>query len=108
MRAQSFDELAILLAHLGPLPVLPLSEIDPRQVVRLQTRLAIHPLAPAEIERVHALFGTDRTGGRENRQELSVGIGTLVRHLLGSEPDEDWISERTSRAFRADTLGEAP
>jgi len=108
LRAQSLDELATLLAHLGPLPVLPLRDVDPRQVVRLQTRLAIHPLAPAEIERVHALFGTNRAGGRENRQERSVGIGTLVRRLLGSEPDEAWISEQTSRTFRADTLGEAP
>ena len=108
LRAETLSELSDLLAHLGPMPVAPLRRIDPRQVIRVQSRLAIHPLAPAEIERVHALFGGDRDGGRENRQELSIGIGTLVRRLLGNEPDEDWIAAETSRAFRADTLGGEP
>jgi hypothetical protein len=108
LRAGTLDELAALLTRLGPLPVLPLSGIDPRRIVRLQARLAVYPLAPAEIARVHALFGTEQDAGREERQELSVGIGTLVRRLFGGDADEDWVCTQTSRAFRADTLGEAP
>jgi hypothetical protein len=102
-QAATMDELAEMLRTVGPLPVSRLANLPAsfrgERLLRLRARLAIHPLAPAQAERVHALF----TGGAEqddpDRREISVGIGALIRRFLGRESTEDWAAETLSSPF---------
>jgi len=71
-------------------------------------RLAVYPIAPAEIERVHALFGGGPSESEADRREVSVGLSSLVRYFLGDQPDEDWVADATSGPFTRQSLAEAP
>jgi len=97
--------LTILVKYL---PVLPLPGLDPTAPMRLRSRLAVHPLAPTEIERVQSLFGGDSGEDEPDRREVSVGLGTLVRYFLRGGPDENWISDVTSSAFTGASLEATP
>lgn len=108
-RVESLDEVTSFLGRLGPLPVLPMGDLDWAAPLRLRSRLAVHPLAPAEIERVQSLFGGDSgTDDEPDRREVSVGLGSLVRYFLGGHPDEDWVTDVTSRVFTGSALAEEP
>lgn len=104
-RVGSIDEITSLMTELGPIPVAPLDRL-PSTSMRLTVRMAVHPLAQTEVERVRAIFGGEQRDERTNRREVSVGFGSLLRYFLGSQPDEDWIAEANSEPFRADALEE--
>ncbi len=107
-RLTSLDEVAEMLRHLGPLPVLPLERFGMDERLRIRVRLAVHPLAPTEVRRVRSLFGGEPTEEASDRREVSVGLGSLVRYFLGGPPDQDWIADATSAPFTWHTLAEAP
>jgi hypothetical protein len=106
-RAETLEQVEAALARLGPLPVYPLAALPPQSPLRLQVQMAIHPLAPREVERVRALFGEDAVeeGGR---REVSVGVGTLLRYFLGKSPGENWVAAVTSDTFRCAGLPAEP
>ncbi len=106
LRLSSIEEVAEHLARLGPLPVLPIDLLSDRATVRIRARLAVHPLAPAEILKVRALFGGQ--GSDPDRREVSVGLGSLIRVFLGGQPEEDWVAEAFSPPFTPETLGGQP
>jgi len=107
-RLASLDEVGELLRHLGPLPVLPMARLPRGLTFRIRVRLAVYPIAPAEIERVHALFGGGPSESEADRREVSVGLSSLVRYFLGDQPDEDWVADATSGPFTRQSLAEAP
>lgn len=107
-RAASIEGVASLMGRLGPFPVLPMRLLDPGQSLRIRVRLAVHPLAPAEIQRVHALFGGEASGGDPDRREVSAGLGTLLRYFLGRERDAGWAADVTSPPFTWGSLARAP
>lgn len=99
-RATSLEEVAQLMARLGPLPVLPLARLPVPPLLQIRARLAVQPLAPAELDRVGALFEGGRTSAAEpNRHESSVRLGSLVRYFLGKQPGEDWVAEAFTSRF---------
>jgi hypothetical protein len=107
-RAGTIEEVERLLSALGPLPVLSRSAMPSISDLRIRVRMAIHPLAPAEIERVHDLLAGESIDGNTGRREVSVGFGSLLRYFLGGEPEEDWIATATSQPFSWESLTEAP
>lgn len=92
----TLGELGEALSRLGPLPVARMATVAPGVAHRVRARLAVHPIAPAEVERVQSLFTEDP---RTERREISVGLGSLVRFFLGKRSDERWISDVTSSPF---------
>jgi len=99
-RVSSIDEVAALLRRLGPLPLAPLRLLGDATTWEVTARIAVHPLAPAEVARVRSLFGEDAG----TRREVLVGIGSLVDYFFGDPPDEDWVGEATSSPFRPGDL----
>lgn len=104
-KAKTIEDVASILANLGPLPAAPLRFIDPETAARVHVRLAVFPLAPDALERVHSALAGDATGERD-RQEVSVGLGTLVRYFLGRSPEEEWLATGQSAFFRLSALEE--
>jgi hypothetical protein len=98
-RAGTIDEVAATLRNVGPLPVLRLSDLGGERLVRLRVRLAIHALAPGEIERMHALFTGSAPMEDPDRREISVGVGVLIRRFLGRDSRETWSAESISPPF---------
>ena len=98
-RAASMEELAALLRSIGPLPLPRATGFDARRPGRVRVRLAVHPLAPAEADRTHALFVGDVSGNGGERREVSAGLGTLLRYFLGRSPAEAWRAEARSEPF---------
>lgn len=101
-RLPTIEAVAEILANLAPMPVAPLRLVDAGGELTVRARVAVHPLAPAERRRVHALFGGGT--GDADRREVSIGLGSLVRFFLGRTPEEDWIAEAHSARFRRATL----
>lgn len=106
-RLDSVDDLPAFLGALGPLPVAPVSALPTGGRWRLRARLAVHPLAPTEVARVRQLFTEERT--REaSRQEVSVGLRSLVNVFFGDPPDEDWVDDARSLPFTVAALDRWP
>jgi len=107
-RVESLDAVSEILGRLGPLPVLPIGGLEEQSIMRLRLRLAVHPLATAEVERVQSLFGGEPDEDEEDtdRREVSVGLGSLVRYFLRRSPDEDWVADVTSGRFTRASLAE--
>jgi hypothetical protein len=107
-RVRTVDEIASLLAELGPLPVARMKSLRSTDRFRIRARLAVHPLAPAEAHRVHAILGGEMESGGPNRKEVSVSIGSLIRYFLKHGEEEEWVCEATSHSFVLDTLSTHP
>lgn len=113
-----FADLAALqgfLAELRALPVAPLASLsalggDAR--LRLRAGLSLHPVAPSEIARVGEAIGVDASdaaapGG--GGQEVSVGLGRLIRLFYRGESDRAEPAARAvSNWFRLEELRDAP
>ncbi len=107
-RASSIEEIAGWLARLGPIPVAPLAGLGGEEPFRIRVRLAVHPLAPAEIRRVRALFGGGDPEDDADRREVSIGFGSVLRYFLGKRPGEEWVADRTSLPFFRGSLPREP
>ena len=107
-RAASIEEAAVQMERIGPIPVLPAARIQKDLAWRLRVRLAVHPLAPAETERIHRIFEGTGSGETGERREVSVGVGALVRYFLGRRNEETWTAEASSEPFIWSALPETP
>jgi hypothetical protein len=75
-------------------------------MMQLRVQLAVHPLAPTQIKKVRSLFDRSPDDQSEDRREVSIGLGTLVRFFLGRQEEEEWIADSISRPFSIPTLDE--
>lgn len=107
-RVRTIEEIASLLAELGPLPVARIRSVSPNTQIKIRARLAVYSLAPAEAHRVHAILGGDTESGGSDRQEVSVNIGSLIRYFLRHGENEEWVCEAVSPIFDPDTLSITP
>ena len=107
-RVSDMDALAAALQRLGPIAVASVRMLDSRTPMRIRVRLSVHPLAPAEADRAHALFAGDLTSNGGDRREVSAGMGSLLRFFLGRAPASDWDAQATSAPFTARALQRAP
>jgi hypothetical protein len=105
-RVGTMEGVIDLMSHLGPFPVAPLRRLGSGQSMRVRVRLAVHPLAPAEIRRVHALFGGEPDPESSDRREVSTGVGALLRFFLGREREDGWAADATSPPFTSASLAE--
>jgi hypothetical protein len=89
-RFTSLDDLQTYLAELGAVPVAPLGELAPGASYRLRIGLQVHPIAPAEQERVEDAIAGDGRPRREgqDQQEASVSLGRLIRFFYKGGGDD--------------------
>jgi hypothetical protein len=80
-RFQSLDDLEAYLAELRQVPVIPADRLEPASRYRLRIGLQVHPIAPAEQDRVEDVIVGDQRPRREgqDQQEASVSLGRLIR-----------------------------
>jgi hypothetical protein len=113
-RVSSIEEVAAQLEELGPLPVISMAHplvaecVAGEARLRLRARLAVHPLAPTEFERVSEVFGGQGESSDPNRREVSVGLGSLFRYFMRGQPDEDWVAQGESTPFSCTVLDDVP
>lgn len=106
-----FGDLADLEAYLAELtevPVAPLVRLDPGARYRLHIGLEVHPIAPAEQDRVEEVIAGERRPGREGRdeQEAQVSMGRLIRFFFKGG-DEGGAHEAVSAWFTRKELDDA-
>jgi hypothetical protein len=80
-RFNSLDDLSFYLEEMGAMPVIPVSRLEPDARYRLRVGLQVHPIAPAEQDRVEDVIVGDQRPRREGQdeQEASVSLGSLIR-----------------------------
>ncbi len=80
-RFRSLADLQAWLADLTDVPVLPVDRLEPDARYRLRVGVAVHPIAPAQQERVEDAIAGGRAPGREgeDQQEAQVSLGKLIR-----------------------------
>jgi hypothetical protein len=106
-RLKSLRDVESMLAHVNPIPILPLAKLRADLPYRVRVRLAVHPLAPSEIQRSRDLVAGEAAGLDDpNRREFSVGLNSLFRFFLGKADDEKWVTEATSAPFTPAGLSE--
>jgi len=106
-RFRSIDDLEAYLAELGAVPVIPIDLLAPEARYRLRIGLQVHPIAPAEQERVEDAISGDQRPGREgqDQQETSVSLGRLIRFFYkgggsgrgGQETVSGWFTRKDLR-----------
>jgi len=89
-RFTSLDDLSFYLGEMSGVPVIPVSRLEPGSRYRLRVGLQVHPIAPAEQDRVEDVIVGDQRPRREglDEQEASVSLGSLIRFFYkggGSE-----------------------
>ena len=93
-----------MLAHINPIPILPLRKLQVGAAYRVRVRMAVEPLAPSEIRRTRGLLTGDAELRDPDRRDALVGLDALLRFFLGTGVDETWVSESVSIAFRREDL----
>ena len=80
-RFRTLGQMQRYLADLPEVPVAPLSELSEGARYRLRVGLQVHPIAPAQRERIGDVIAGDRHPRHEgqDRQEASVSLGRLIR-----------------------------
>lgn len=83
-RERRFQDLADLQAYLSELqglPVIPVNRLLPEASYQLRVGWQVHPIAPAEQDRVEDVIVGDQRPRREgqDQQEASVSLGRLIR-----------------------------
>lgn len=106
-RLADLEALAARLRRLGPVTVAPLHALDLGRPMRLRVRLDVHPLAPAEADRAHALFTGDLGAGGADRREVSAGFGSLLQFFLRRTPAPESGAQATSAPFEVRALPRA-
>jgi len=91
-RFDSLADLEVYLQELDDLPVAPLVRLVPETRYRLRIGLAVHPIAPAEQDRVEDVIAGEQRPRREgqDQQETQVSMGRLIRFFFkgGDKGDE--------------------
>jgi hypothetical protein len=107
-RVDSIEEVAALLERLGPIPLIAIQGFAGAGPWRIRSRLAVRPLASAEILRVETLLAGRREGDEPDRQEVSVGLAALLRLVFGGRANDEWVADAVSRPFLPESLEENP
>lgn len=83
-RFGSLADLEGYLEELGGVPVAPLVRLEPGARYRLHIGLQVHPIAPAEQDRVEDVIAGEQRPRREGRdeQEAQVSMGQLIRFFF--------------------------
>ncbi|MBD3336537.1 MAG: hypothetical protein GF355_13575 [Candidatus Eisenbacteria bacterium] len=97
-RLETLEEVADRLSRLGPLPVAAADRLGMMGTLRIGARLAVHPLAPAETERMESVLAGD-AAEEPDQKEISIGLGALVRLFWGGSPGDEWIADFQSAPF---------
>lgn len=86
-RFATLEELQAYLARPGMMPVLPVNALDAQGRYRIRVGLEVHPIAPAERDRVEDVIAGDGRPRREgqDQQEASVSLGRLIRFFYKDE-----------------------
>ncbi len=103
-RVPSLGDVDRELDSVGPFPIAPLDLLPASGPFGLQVQLAVHPLAPAEIERARGLFTGETSYDEPNKREVSVGLGSLIRYFMGNPDKDDWIAVFTTTVQRREDL----
>lgn len=99
-RLKTLRDVESMLAHVNPIPILSLEKLRADLPYQIRVRLAVHPLAPSEIQRSRDIVAGEPAGlGDPNRREFSVGLNSLFRFFLGKADEEKWVDEVTSAPF---------
>lgn len=114
-RFRDLQGLTDYLAHPPPLPVALLSDLPPARPLRLRVGLLVHPVAPAERERVEQILaGEGGEPGREEREperdgrEVTIGLDRLIRFFYrGAAGRPSPEVEAESARFRLQELPDA-
>jgi hypothetical protein len=105
------EQLAGFLSRLPGLPVTPLSGLASDGRFRLRVQLELHPIAPSERDRAGEVIAGERRAdpaGVDDRQEVSVGLGQLIRFFYkDSSAETPPLSEAFSRWFSVKELRDA-
>ena len=108
---QRFGSLADLEAYLEELrdvPVAPLLQLEPETRYRLRIGLQVHPIAPAEQDRVEDVIAGVQRPRREGQdeQEAQVSMGRLIRFFFKGG-DEGGAHQAVSAWFTRKELADA-
>lgn len=108
-RFQSLDDLSLYLAELEAVPVVPLGLLVPDARYRLRIGLQVHPIAPAERDRVEDVIAGDQRPRREgvDQQEASVSLGNLIRFFYKGGGSSSGGQESWSAWFVGKELSDA-
>jgi hypothetical protein len=103
-RFRTLDNLEAYLADLRGVPVAPVSALEDAGRYRLRIALAVHPIAPAERDRVEGVIAGESRPRREGQdeQEAQVSLGKLIRFFYkgggegggGQEILSAWFTRR--------------
>ncbi len=111
-RFRSLADLQGYLAELAAVPVIPLDELTVGGSYRLRIGLLVHPIAPAQQQRVENVIAGDQRPRREgqDQQETSVSLGRLIRLFYqggGSGDPGDTGAQTLSAWFKREELPDA-
>ncbi|MCP4571341.1 MAG: DUF4390 domain-containing protein [bacterium] len=107
-RFTNLADLESYLQELGDVPVAPVSRLDPEARYRLHIGLQVHPIAPAEQDRVENVIVGERSSRREgsDEQEAQVSMGRLIR-LFFKGGDKGGAHQSVSAWFTRKELDDA-
>lgn len=106
-RFRTLADLQAYLADLAGVPVAPAGGLAPDGRYRLRVALQLHPIAPAQQERVREVIAGGQPPRREglDQQEAQVSLGRLIRLFYagggggagGQEIQSAWFTARELR-----------
>lgn len=97
-RLETLGDVEQTLAKIGPVPVMSLESLVPEAMMQLHVKLAVHPLAPSQIEMARDVVSGE-SSSEGNRREVAVGIGKIFRFFLGKPGKQPWAAEGSSEFF---------
>lgn len=105
-RFRGLADLQAYLAELAAVPVIPLDQLTAGGRYRLRVGLLVHPIAPAQQERVENVIVGDQRPRREgqDQQEASVSLGRLIRMFYQGGGDGDAGRQTLSAWFNRGEL----
>ena len=108
-RFRSLADLQAYLGELAAVPVIPLGELAADRRYRLRVGLLVHPIAPAQQERVGSVIAGDQRPRREgqDQQEASVSLGRLIRLFYRGGGGGDAGGQALSAWFKREELPDA-
>lgn len=107
-RFRSLDDLTLYLGELEGVPVAPANLLESEARYRLRVWLEVHPIAPAERDRVEDVIAGDQRPRREgqDQQEASVSLGNLIRFFYKGGGNRRGAQESWSAWFTGKELSD--